>query len=269
MLTWRTVAVENDGDLAFADAPTTISVSLAPTGSGGSGTPPNPPIVNISPPTAQEDGLINLGVTATGDPGDTVVVVLTALPPGVTITGAIRDGYGNYILPVVGGAISPAVQIRAGADFAGQLNFPMRVVATNASLLEASVTTNSVVTVEAIPDGPTASLSVSSGPEGAPIALGLAVNPRDNDGASPEIVDFAGTGVTVTVPAGSVLTGGTDLGGGVYRFTSAAALAAATLIPPEDYHGPIAIQVASRTIDIDADGGGPFPRRRAPWSPRR
>ncbi len=134
----------------------------------------------------------------------------------------------------------------------------MRVVATNASLLEASVTTNSVVTVEAIPDGPTASLSVSSGPEGAPIALGLAVNPRDNDGASPEIVDFAGTGVTVTVPAGSVLTGGTDLGGGVYRFTSAAALAAATLIPPEDYHGPIAIQVASRTIDIDADGGGPL-----------
>ncbi len=81
VLTWRTVAVENDGDLAFADAPTTISVSLAPTGSGGSGTPPNPPIVNISPPTAQEDGLINLGVTATGDPGDTVVVVLTALPP--------------------------------------------------------------------------------------------------------------------------------------------------------------------------------------------
>jgi large repetitive protein len=272
-LTWRTIAVENDGDLAFADVPSAINVTLAPT-AGGPGPGPTIPVVAVGTPSANEDGTVDLGITVSSSPGATLAIVLTSLPPGVTISGAIQNGYGEYIIPVVPGtgAIDPAVIIRPPVNYAGPLNFPLRVVATNAALQEASITYNAGVTV--IPDasgandgvifaiGASSMIEDENGASG--VALGLAVSPRDNDGPSSEQIDWAIQRVTVTVPAGATLVGGTSLGGGVYEFANATDLANARLVPPVDYHGPLAITVAARTVDIDPDGAGPLT---APFSP--
>jgi large repetitive protein len=269
VLNWRTVAVEDDGDLASADAPTTITVNLTAS-PGGTGPAPLPPDVTINPPVATEDGTINLGVTALPGAGETtnpsIVVVLEALPPGVTVTGAIRNPNGEYVLPVDPGTgqIAAGIVIRAAPDYAGPLNFPLRVVATNSALQEAKIDAVANVIVNSVTDGPAFGIANTATTEDGPLVLGLSVSPRDNDPASAEIVDFTAQPVRVTVSNGATLSGGTlvgpflPAGPNTYEFTSAVTLGAAALTPPLHYAGPITVTIAARTIDIDPDGAGPL-----------
>ncbi len=155
------------------------------------------------------------------------------------------------------------------------LNIPFRAVATTAQLESAETIGSAPVTVLPVPDGPNFSIGATTVVEDTPTTLGLVVTPTDQDGSSPETVDFmAGpNGVRVTVSGGATLSGGMLISPGVYEFASSAALAAAQLTPPANYHGDIIVTVSAgrrmwmRATALLAAAASPSQSRRCPTHP--
>jgi hypothetical protein len=255
-LTLTSVAVENDsGSRAQSTTPASFSVTVTP-GSGGTGPIPLAPVVTINTSSANEDGVITFDVNAVPDPSDTsnptVAVMFSNIPAGFTIQGATFN-------PQTGRWIATAAEVNAGtvrlvppANWSGDLNgaatVQIEAVATNSFLNRATTGLLSApISVTPVADGPAISGSPAAGVEDTPILLNLSVTPRDAEASSPETLL---TPIRITVPAGTSLSAGSNVGGNVWEVTPAQ-LAGLALVPPGHYHGPLSVTVEATTRDVN------------------
>ncbi|MEO0636512.1 MAG: type I secretion C-terminal target domain-containing protein [Pseudomonadota bacterium] len=249
-LTVTTIATENDGDVAMNS--TTFTVSITNTGGPGSPQAPLPPVVTINPMTVDEDGTIALDADIQSNPGDPttglddVTVVISNVPAGVTVQGAIFNN-------VTGSWVSNAANVNAGnvtftpvGDFSGTITPTVTAIATNGNQLTASNANNPApITVTAVADP--ASISVSgSGNEDSAIALNISVTSQDTDGSETLVEP-----IRVTISAGT-LSAGTDVGGGVWELTEAE-LSGLTLTPPANSDADISVSVQATMREPNGD----------------
>jgi large repetitive protein len=257
-MTLTTIAVENDsGSRAQSATNASFSVTVVP-GGGGGGPMPLLPVVSIGLSSANEDGSILVNVNAQAAPGDptnpTVTVLFSNVPAGFTLVGATFN-------PTTGRWIATAADVNAGlvslrppADWSGSLTgvntMQVEAIAVNSFLNRVSTgLVAAPITVTPDADGPAFSANPAAGIEDQAIALNLSVTPRDTDASSPE---FVVNPIVITVPAGTSLSAGTNMGGNVWNLTTAQ-LVGLSLVPPLNYHGPLAVTVQATTQDVNGD----------------
>ena len=263
-LTLTTVATENDGDVATNAAK--FRVGIDPPAAGGGGIEPFPPIVTIGPMNGIEDGVLTLdNIFAVADPADpsapdtSVTVIISNLPAGCTVTGAILN-------PVTGQLFASATELAAGhvkikppADFSGTLTFTVEAIATNGDLLQSSSKdlpgnpNTGVMYFEPVADGPNISATPAAGIEDTAVALNLSITLKDTTpDENGNNYETLGNAVFVTVPAGVTLSAGTffsSAGGLVtYQLTPAEA-AALTVTPAPNMHGAFDVTVTSSSTE--------------------
>ena len=100
-----------------------------------------------------------------------------------------------------------------------------------------------------IADPPILSAPGASGDEDTSINLNLSATQVDTDGSQSELAIISG------VPLGSVLTGATDVGSGVWEI-SASLLGTVSMTPPLNVNGALALNVRTETTD-DVSGFPP------------
>ena len=122
-------------------------------------------------------------------------------------------------------------------------DFTLTVTATSADGSDTADTVDTIdVTVDPVADAPTLTVADASGDEDTAIPLSIASALTDTDGSETLAVTVAG------VPAGAVLSAGSDQGGGVWTLTPAQ-LAGLTVTPPADSDGDFTLTVTSTSTD--------------------
>ncbi|MGL4636729.1 MAG: beta strand repeat-containing protein, partial [Beijerinckiaceae bacterium] len=246
------VTVENDGDLAQSASPVNFQATFsAATGSGGTVIPQTPTIA-ITPMTTNEDGNVIFTVNVSPGPGEpplvtpSVVLMISDLPPGATITGAtFNPSTGRYIATATD-LQNGNVVITPPPNFSGTMNVTVEAVATNAQLNATSTGPQIIdVTVTPVADGPSIAATPAAGAEDTATALNISVGLTDTDAASPEQLISP---IRVIVSNGATLSAGTAIGGGVYELTPAQ-LAGLTITPPANWHGAITVTVQASSFE--------------------
>jgi Ca2+-binding RTX toxin-like protein len=257
-MTLTTVAVENDsGSRAQSAINASFSITVVP-GSGGGGPAPLAPVVSIGVSSANEDGTILINVNAQAAPGDptnpTVSVLFSNIPAGFTLVGATFNPTTGRWIATSADVNAGLVSLRPPADWSGSLTgvntMQVEAIAVNAFLNRVSTgLVAAPITVTPDADGPAFSANPAAGVEDQAIALNLSVTPRDTDASSPE---FVVNPIVITVPAGTTLSAGTNMGGNIWNVTTAQ-LAGLSLVPPLNYHGPLTVTVQATTQDVNGD----------------
>jgi large repetitive protein len=252
-LSLTSITEENDGSTASSSAPATFTATFTPdTGGGGGNITPFTPVINITPMTGLEDGLVNFTVTVSADPADpspvtpTVVLLISNIPAGARVVGAtLNPSTGRYIATAADLA-SGLVKIYPPANFSGALNLTVEAVATNTQLNNATTGPQVVtVTVTPVADGPNVSANPVAGREDTATNLNIGVTLRDTDAASPETLVSP---IRITLTNGATLSAGTLVSPGVYDLTLAQ-LAGLKLIPATNLHGPVAVSVSATSVE--------------------
>jgi large repetitive protein len=251
-LSLTTVAVENDsGSRAQSSTSAAFTVTVVP-GSGGTGPAPLSPVVTISASSGNEDGSITLNVNAVASPLDpttpNVAVLISNIPLGFTITGATFN-------TITGRWIASGADINAGnvrlvppANWSGSLTgvntVQIEAIATNQFLNRTSTGLIAApITITPVADGPSISANPAAGIEDQAIALNLNISALDNEVSSPETVVSP---IILTIPAGTMLSAGTHVGGNVWHLTPAQ-ITGLTITPPSNYFGPLSVNVEATT----------------------
>jgi large repetitive protein len=257
-LTLTTIAVENDtGSRAQSATNASFSVTVVP-GSGGGGPNPLAPVVSIGLSSANEDGTILINVNAQAAPGDptnpTVSVLFSNEPAGFTLVGAtFNPTTGRWIATssdVNAGLVSLRPPVNWSGSLTGVNTLQVEAIAVNSYLNRVSTgLVAAPITVTPDADGPSFSASPAAGIEDQAIALNLSLTPADTDASSPE---FVVNPIVITVPAGTTLSAGTNMGGNIWNLTTAQ-LAGLSLVPPLHYHGPLSVTVQATTQDVNGD----------------
>ncbi len=202
---------------------------------------------NLSLALADTDGSQSLSVTLSGIPG--AALVAATLTGGATLTNL---GGGSYLLTGTASAVLatlPTLIITPAPHNAVDFTVGLSVTTTEISTgLSSTLTGSHSVTIIAVADQPSLNVGAGSFPtlEDTPVQLtGLAGALVDADGS--ETLSFT----ISNVPTGASFDRGTDLGGGVWRFTPADIAAGLTFTPPLDARGTFAMVLTATTTEAE------------------
>ncbi len=291
--TWTTYTVENDGDMAWSQAPGEFTITVSAGGGGPGGIAPLEPFITVGPTGTNEDGSVVLDVTVGPNPDDTtnpsVSVVIGNLPPGTIVTGAYYDPTTDEWIATADMVNSGGVTITPPPDFSGDLPYTIRAVATNSYLLTTeTVDQNHAIPVEPVADGVAITAAPQPGVEDQAIDLNISLAVIDgtdqtplDPSDTPEVVDDI---VYVRASAGTLSSGTLVVGGPYdgYMQMTRAELALLQLTPSANQHGPVTVDVVasssepangdtayssnSFTVDFDARADAPTNTIAGPYS---
>jgi len=207
----------------------TLTVTVAPEADA-----PNLSISNI---TGSEDQPITLNLSSSlTNPaaGETLGIVVAGVPTGAMLSAGIDNGDGTWTLTP---AQLTGLTLTPPADFSGTLNLTVTATAS-VNGTQASQTLTLTVTVAPEADAPSLSVASAVGIEDHAIALTIT-----NSLTTPAVGEVLHV-VIAGVPAGAMLSAGTDNGDGTWTL-SAAQLAGLTLTPPADFSGTLNLTVTA------------------------
>ena len=203
------------------------------------------PTLTVADVSGNEDTAIPLSIASAltdTDGSETLAVTVSGVPAGAALSAGTDQGGGVWTLTpaqLAGLTITPPADSDA--------DFTLTVMATSTDGGDTANTVDTIdVTVDAVADAPTLTVSDTSGDEDTAIPLSIASALTDTDGSETLAVTVAG------VPAGASLSAGTDQGGGVWTLTPAQ-LAGLTITPPADSDADFTLTVTSTATE--ADGG--------------
>jgi autotransporter-associated beta strand protein len=204
------------------------------------------PTLGVSPASGNEDTNIPLSISGAlvdTDGSETLAYVITGVPAGATLSAGLNAGGGVWNLTaaqVSGLTIRPA----AGSD----VDFTLSVLATATESAGGSAQTAAslAVTVNAVADAPTLTVSPASGNEDTAIPLVINGSLNDPDGSETLTYQISG------VPPGATLSAGTNAGGGVWNLTSGQ-VAGLFLNPPAN--SDVGFTLTVTAIATEAAGG--------------
>ncbi|QRM27343.1 Ig-like domain-containing protein [Microvirga sp. VF16] len=216
-----------------------ISVSIAPAADA--------PIVMVHDTTGQEDGSINLDLSATltdTDGSEVLSVVVEGLPEGARLSKGINNGDGSWTLTpsqLAGLTVTPP------ADWSGTMNLTVLAHARESSNGSVATTRTTLqVQVDAAADTPVVSARDASGLEDQPIALNLSAALTDRDGSEVLSVVISG------MPAGAILTHGTRQADGTW-IVSPSDLPHLAITPPQNFSGTFNLTVRATTQETNGE----------------
>ena len=174
------------------------------------------------------------------DGSETMSIVISDLPEGATLNHGTDNGDGSWTLTLEdlqGLTLTPP-------EFSDQ-DFTINIEVTSTESLsgDSRTTVHPVhVIIDAVADAPALTVEEASGPEDSAIALEIRAELADTDGS--ETLTFVISGV----PAGSVLSAGTDNGDGTWSLTPAD-LPGLTITPPTDLEADFDILVTATATE--------------------
>jgi len=200
-----------------------------------------PPTVSVAAAAGAEDEPIALGIAASvPNPKEGIATIAIAgVPTGAVLSAGTDHGGGMWTLTpgqLAGLTLTPP------PDFNGSLE--LTVTATSTALATepaSSAPAVLAVSVSAVADVPTVSVSAVSGAEDSALALVIAASVP---GSTETVASITIGGV----PAGAALSAGTDNGDGSWTLTPAQ-LDGLTLTPPVDFNGQFDLAVAATSTD--------------------
>jgi len=195
------------------------------------------PNLVVGTSTGAEDTAIGLNIAATGTGGVAVSsVTVTGVPSGATLSAGTHNADGSWTL-------SPAqlsgLTVTPTHDYSGSFNLGISATAADGSVS----TGTAAVSVTPVADTPTLTTTASTGAEDTAIALNITTASTDVDGS--ETVSIIVTGV----PAGAVLSAGTQNADGTWTLDPATDLSSLTLTPPANFNGAFDLTVTSTATD--------------------
>jgi hypothetical protein len=192
--------------------------------------------------TGDEDTAIPLTISAAlndNDGSETLSIVITGFPAGSTFSAGLYAGNGKW-------SLSPAdlagLTITPPDDFSGTINLTVTAVATENEGDIETISDTITVTVDPVADDPTLSVQASIGNEDTSIALNISAALTD----SSELLTVTISGV----PAGAMLSAGTNMGGGVWSLTPAQ-LVGLTLTPASQSDADFVLSVTATSRESD------------------
>jgi len=259
-----TIAAENDqaNDAEVAVKTVRCNVTVVDAGGGIDPIAPLIPSIELGANNGNEDTPITLNVTAFPASGDTtnpsVTVVITDLPPGAKINGAVYNPQtGNYIA-LGSDVMNGDVTIDPPLDFSGTMFVTVSATATNNYTLT-NTTGEFLLPIEVfqVSDPPGISLTPNTGTEDVEVPLAITVTESDTD-----FNEVLGNLVYVKLSSGSltggyptVASGDGDVHGtnveGYYRIPISQ-IGNLPMTPPANFHGKIFITVVATSEEPTA-----------------
>ena len=199
------------------------------------------PVLSTAHAQGVEDTAIDLDIAASlTDSGETLSVTIAGVPSGASLSAGIDNGNGTWSLTP---ADLPGLTITPPAD--SDANFSLQVTATSTSEIN-SVHTSRLLNIEVDPsaDAPVLRVSDAGGAEDSAIALDVSAALTDLDGSENLTIAISG------VPAGAMLSAGTDTGGGIWAL-SPDQLAGLTITPLSGSDADFTLTVTATSSDGD------------------
>lgn len=215
------IATAGENNLTASTASTSMSVEVSAIA--------HAPHLAVQASSGNEDTVIDLNIQATpfDNMGSEVLsVVISGVPAGAVLSAGIHNGNGSWTLTA---AELANLKVTPALNYSGTLNFLVTLISTENSV-STQVSAPLSVAVAGVPDLPTLSVQPAAGNEHIAIALNIASALTDTDGS--EILSITISGV----PAGAILSAGTNNGGGTWTLT-AAQLTNLTITPASNYSG--------------------------------
>lgn len=236
-LTVTATAEETDGDTASVSE--TVAITLGETAAA--------PALSILNATGAEDGTIPLSITAApGGAGDTVSVTLSGLPDGAVLTNAVGESFTESPVTLTPAQLN-GLAITPPADSDADFTLTVTATATDGEASE-SLSAQLTVTVDAVADTPSLTVTGVAGVEDVPVPLSIDAILGDTDGSETLTVEIDG------LQSGFVLKGadGTVYSGDSVEVPSDA-LSGLMLVAPPNYYGTV--QLTVRAIATEGNGG--------------
>ena len=206
------------------------------------------PTVSVTNAQGFEDSSISLNIQAAltdTDGSETLSITVAGVPTGATLSAGTDNGDGTWTLTeaeIVGLTITPPAD--SNVDFT--LSVTATLTEANGDTATTPVATLNVDVI-GVADDPIVDVENASGKEDTPIPLDIDVALTDVDG-SENITDITIAGV----PAGAVLSAGTDNGNGTWTLTEAQ-LTGLTITPPPDSEDDFTLTVSATATEDDGD----------------
>ncbi|MGF7176684.1 putative component of type VI protein secretion system [Azospirillum doebereinerae] len=195
------------------------------------------PSLTVATASGSEDQAIALSISSalvSPAAGEVLSVVIAGVPAGAVLSAGRDNGDGTWTLT---GAQLSGLTLTPPAEFSGSLGLTVTATAT-VNGTQASHSEALTVNVAAVADAPVLSVAAASGSEDQAIALTISsalVSP-----AAGEVLSV----VIAGVPAGAVLSAGSDNGDGTWTLTGAQ-LSGLTLTPPAEFSGSLGLTVTA------------------------
>ncbi|BAJ03788.1 T1SS-143 repeat domain-containing protein [Shewanella violacea] len=243
--------------------------------------------LQATPADAIEDNVIDfaghLNLSITSDMNDQISfrVLVSDLPQGGYFTGsdvrAVYNASGENVIEYTFTSASLAnLQLHnISADYAGELNIPIRIIATDTISGDTLIDDSQVLEIEISPlvDGTSLTITNKTMLEDQPISLGIALNFQDSDTSSTTggnetlIFNDPGKPISITLLDGGGLndpsglwslkagTSDTYLFAGNNLVTLNASLALIEFVPPEHLSGDFRFKLTGSIIDTASING--------------
>ena len=233
-LTVSATATETDtGDTATTIA--TIPVSILAVADA--------PVLSAAPAAGIEDTAIPLTIEAglaDTDASEVLSITITGLPTGATLSAGTDNADGSWTLmpgELAGLALIPA------ANASGTFTLTVSVTASEIATGDTATSVATVpINITGVADAPVLSAEPAAGLEDTAIALIVDAGLTDTDASEVLSVTVSG------VPAGALLTAGTDNGDGSWTLTPDQ-LAGLQLIPPTNVSGSFSLIVSATATE--------------------
>ena len=204
------------------------------------------PTLTVSDASGNEDTPIALSIASAltdTDGSETLSITITGVPDGATLSHGTNNGGGNWtVTPAQLAGLTITPPANSDADFALTVTATSKETSSGNTALTADTIH---VTVDAVADAPTLTVSDASGNEDTPIALSIASALTDTDGSETLSITITG------VPDGATLSHGTNNGGGNWTVTPAQ-LAGLTITPPANSDADFALTVTATSKETSS-----------------
>ncbi|CCH48890.1 Ig-like domain-containing protein [Pseudodesulfovibrio piezophilus] len=230
-ITVTSLATENDGDIATASEPVSVTVNAVADAARS----------RARDVSGDEDNDVPLDLSASVRDDSEVIesVVITGVPEGFSIVGGTDLG-GDWSVPAES---LDSLSIRAPQDYSGTVNLGFDVTTLEPENGSTRTTSRSFdVTFEAVADAPIITANNVTTLEDTPVQLDLLAQLTDTDLSETLEVTVSG------VPAGASLSSGTDNGDGSWTIDPAD-LGTVTLTPPQHFSGEIALEFTATSTE--------------------
>lgn len=210
-----------------ATSTSTLSVVITSVGT--------PPTLSVSAATGQEDTAIPLTISAAlVDITETLTITIGNIPAGAMLSAGVNNGNGTWTLTP---AQLTGLNLTPPLNYSGEID--LSVTATSSDgVTSASILSTLPVIIGGVADTPLLSVQPATGAEGSAVPLLITSALTDTDGSESLVITIS------NVPAGAILSAGTDTGGGIWTLTPSQ-LSGLTLTPPANYSGAINLSVVS------------------------
>ncbi len=197
--------------------------------------------LSISDASGFEDSAIPLDLSASLtdlDGSESLSVTVSGVPEGASLSAGTDNGDGSWTLT---GEQLEGLSVTPPGDFSGEFDLTVTATTTDGSDTT-TVSETLTVSVDAVADAATLSVSDASGFEDSAIPLDLSASLTDLDGSESLSVTVSG------VPEGAMLSAGTDNGDGSWTLTGEQ-LEGLSVTPPGDFSGEFDLTVTATTTD--------------------